>query len=475
MHNLPSFPAHSFCNFERVYAIVDIATTGGNTNSDRIIEIAILLHDGKCVVEEFNTLINPGQRVPYRICSITGISNEMVAAAPPFYEVARKIVELTEHKILVAHNAKFDYNFIRNEFKSLGYEFKLEKVCIIEMSRTLLPGLTQFNLGGLGKTFGLQAKVKHRAFVDVQVTAQVFERLLLLQTENGAEVSELLGIRLGRLSPEANLHKELIDQLPRETGVYYFYNSEQQLIYIGKSVNIRSRVLSHFANNTTRKALEMKRSIAHIRFAITGSELVALLKESEEIKQNKPVFNRAQRRSRFNVGLFSVYDDAGYLTFYAERLRHNGPEPLSAFSSSGSAKSFLEHVLEEFELCQKKCQMQKGKGPCFHHMIHKCHGVCMGVEPPLAYNLRAEQVLNLLQYEHGNLLIIDKGREEGEKSLVLVENGKYRGYGFIEEELVGNDLALLRLSINSYMDNKDVRQIIKLYLRQEKAEQVLKF
>ncbi|MEM0999074.1 MAG: exonuclease domain-containing protein [Bacteroidota bacterium] len=458
-----------------MYAIVDIETTGGNTNSDRITEIAILLHDGEKVVEEFSTLVNPGRRIPYRISSITGITNDMVRGAPKFFEVAKQIVELTEGHTFVAHNAKFDYNFIRNAFRALGFDFKRKKLCTVELSRSLIPGLKSYKLGQLCKRLDIPTSIQHRAKTDAQATARLLEYLLQLRENRTAHGDSPPETRLSRLGAEANLHKELIDNLPHETGVYYFYNADRQLIYVGKSVDIRSRVLSHFNNNTTTKALEMKQAIAHIRYAVTGSELVALLKESEEIKRFMPVFNRAQRRTEYHAALFADYDENGYLHFRVERLRHNGPEPVALFSTMKGARGFLDHMIEEYELCQTLCGLHRISGSCFYHSIHKCRGACVGQEYPISYNLRAEKVLDRLVYRHENLLIVDQGRHAGEKSLVLVERGKYVGYGFIEAELVDNEIDVLRHVIQPYMDNKDVRQIIKLYLRQQKAEAVVAF
>lgn len=470
-----AFTSHDFPIIALVYAIVDIETTGGNTNSDRITEIAILIHDGEKVVEEFSSLINPDRRIPYRISTLTGITDEMVRTAPKFYEVARQVVEMTEGKTFVAHNAKFDYNFIKNEFRSLGFEFKRKQLCTLALSRELQPGLRNYSLGGLCKTFAIETNILHRAKADAEATGRLLEILLQLRANRMADDGKGVETGLSRMSADANLHKELIDSLPHETGVYYFYNKDHDLIYIGKSVDIRGRILSHFSNNTTTKALELKQNIAHIRYSITGSELVALLKESEEIKQNKPIFNRAQRRTRFHAGLFSEYDENGYLNFKVERLRKNGPEPISLFSSVKAARGYLDYMVEEHQLCLTMCGLHRIQGSCFHHSIHKCKGACAGVENALEYNLRAELVLDHLQYRHPNLLIMDKGRHEGEKSLVLVEGGRYIGYGFIENELADNELSLLKQSIEPFMDNKDVRQIIKLYLRQEKAEKVITF
>lgn len=456
-----------------MFAIIDIETTGGHAQSDRITEIAILVHDGQKVVSEYSSLVDPEKRIPYRISSITGITNEVVSGAPKFYEIARKVVEMTEGCTLVAHNARFDYGFIRNEFKSLGFEFKRPVLCTVELSRSLLPGQKTYRLGPLCKSLGIEVKTFHRALADAQSTARLFEHLQDIARRRTQDISE--ATQLSRMNPDANLKKEQIDKLPKETGVYYFYDEWHQLIYVGKSVDIRSRVLSHFANNTNSKAVEMKSQIAHIRYAVTGSELVALLKESDEIKRFKPIYNRAQRRSRFNVGLFASYDPAGYLSFRTEHIRKGGQDPVSAFSTVAEARGYLERMLDEHQLCQRHLGLQKVKGPCFSFGIHKCKGACVGRESAAEYNERAQSVIGRLQYVGDNLLIVDRGRSEGEKSLVLVENGKYAGFGYIESEFAESEVPLLKGCVNTYPDNKDVRQIINLYLRQGKPEKVIGF
>lgn len=452
-----------------MYAIIDLETTGGNAKSDRIMEIAIVLHNGEEVEEEFSTLINPERRVPYRITGITGINDVMVKGSPKFYEVAKRVVEMTEGRILVAHNARFDYQFLRNAFKELGYDYKREVLCTLALSRKLLPHLRSHSLKNLCQSLEIPFSVQHRALEDTKATIQLFEMLLDLRDGDHLALGKPAP---GRMGPEASMHKDMIDALPHTTGVYYFYDAQRELIYIGKSVNIRSRILSHFSNQTTSKALEMKARIDHIRYEETGSELIALLKESEEIKQYKPVYNRAQRRSVFNHGIFSHYNEDGYLQLRVDRLRKWGAEAEAAFASTREAKGFLERMLQEFELCQRHLGIHRLTGPCFYHSIHKCHGACVGKESPEEYNIRVEKVLNKLRYQHVNMLIMDQGRHENEKSLVGIANGKYLGYGFLEKELIDNDPQLLLKCLHAKMDNRDVRQIIKLYLRQEKQEQV---
>jgi DNA polymerase III subunit epsilon len=472
---LTRLPAQAACHKFAIamYAIIDLETTGGNVKFDRITEIAIVLHDGKDIVGEFSTLVQPGVHIPYRITSITGITNDMVASAPHFYEVAKQVVEMTEGCTFVAHNVRFDYGFLREEFKSLGFDYVREVLCTIELSRGLVPGLRSYALAPLVDQLGLEPRPKHRALDDARATAALFSHLLRRREET--KMPTLLTRKRGSMNPEINLHQDQINALPQKPGVYYFYDEWQQLIYIGKSVNIRSRVLSHFGNNTTARALEMKQQISHIRCAETGSELIALLKESEEIKRHTPRFNRAQRRSRFYYGLFTSIDTWGYITFRTERLRRNGLEPVTAFGTAREAKNFLEYIVEQHQLCQQKCHLHRLGGPCFHHSIHKCKGACCGMEDAESYNERASLLLGRLQYRQPNFLIVDKGRHDEECSIVLIENGKYKGYGFVEKEFLPSEPRLLGRCVEAFMDTKDVRQIIQLYLRQNKAEDVIVF
>jgi DNA polymerase-3 subunit epsilon len=456
-----------------MYAIIDLETTGGSVKADRITEIAIVLHDGTQIVREFSSLIQPGIRIPYRITGITGINNEMVAGAPHFYEVAKEVVELTTGCTIVAHNVRFDYGFLREEFRSLGYDFQREVLCTVELSRALLPGLRSYALAPLVEALEISPKPKHRALEDARATAALFSHLLAKRA--AANLPEPLTLKRGRMNPEVALHQEQINQLPQRPGVYYFYNEWRQLLYIGKSVNIRSRVMSHFANNSTSRAMDMKQAIDHIRYAETGSELIALLKESEEIKQHKPHYNRAQRKSRFYYGLFTGVDFDGYVTFRTERLRRAGQDSVTAFATAREAKGFLESIVERYQLCQQKCGLHRLGGACFHHSIHKCKGACCGMEDAERYNARARALLDRLQYRQPNFLLVDKGRHENERSIVLVENGKYKGYGFIEQEFLNSPPSTLKRCVTAYMDTKDVRQIIQLYLRQNKAEQVIVF
>jgi DNA polymerase-3 subunit epsilon len=297
-----------------MYAIVDIETTGGSSEYDRITEIAILIHDGKKITDTFITLVNPEREIPQYITALTGITNEMVAGAPKFYEVARRIVELTENRTFVAHNAGFDYNFIRNEFRSLGYRYQREQLCTVRLSRMLVPGLKSYSLGSLCNELGIEIRDRHRAAGDAYATARLFDILIDLNNTSGLDLLSNRLLSNNDLHPELSI--DLIRDLPEETGLYYFYDENSEVLYIGKSRNIKSRVISHINNNSSKRAIQMRRLIADIGYELTGSELIALLKESAEVRNRKPCYNR-KRRS----GLSGYMKDEGNNTIIIDKGR----------------------------------------------------------------------------------------------------------------------------------------------------------
>ena len=448
-----------------MYAIVDVETTGLSPGAEKITEIAIYLHDGKQVVDEFQSLINPEKKIPYRIVQMTGINNQLVQDAPKFYEIAKKIVELTEDKILVGHNVRFDYNFIRSEFKSLGFDFQRRTLDTVRLSRKLIPGRRYYSLAKLCKDLGIENPARHRAAGDALATTRLFEILLSIdeQPEN---------VKLNGYSSEVS--KSLVNDLPKETGVYYFFNRDKDLIYVGKSVNIHDRVLSHMNNNLHKKAIEMRAEITDVQFELTGSELVALLLESSEIKEHQPIYNRQQRRTFFNYGLYAFEDDDGYKNLKVMRIVDE-LNPIFTYGSSQEGKDHLFRLIEEFELCQKLCGLYETVGACFQYQIKQCNGSCVGEESTCDYNARVNEALENYHFEHQNFFIIDKGRNKDERSVVKVHNGKYIGFGYIDLKLAIGEMEPLNDCIQPYNDNREVRQIINSYLRQDKLEKILKF
>jgi DNA polymerase-3 subunit epsilon len=455
-----------------MYAIVDIETTGGSPLYEKITEIAIYIHDGYKVVDEFSTLINPEKTIPYFITGLTGITNEMVAEAPKFYEVARKIVEMTEDKIFVAHNVTFDYNFIRTEFKNLGYDFRREKLCTVKLSRKVLPGKKSYSLGNLCKDIGIQINGRHRAAGDAFATVKLLE-ILLTRTGNTPLLFEQIRNNSNR-EVHFNFDRKILDKLPEEPGVYYFHDDGGKIIYVGKSKNIRQRVMSHLYNNAGRKAMEMKEKIADISWEHTGSELIALLLESDEIKKLMPVYNRTQRRSGQHYGLYARTNPEGYLCMSIEKNATANEIPVTSFQNKKEGTTVLERLVEKYTLCQKLTGIYKSVTNCFHYEIGACHGACIGEEPARVYNQRVENALNELSFVNKNFILIDKGRNEQEFSAVSIKNGKYIGFGYFSEEVL-DDKFLIEDCVKKYADNRDVQQILRNYIFKNEVLKVISY
>ncbi|MBS3769483.1 MAG: exonuclease domain-containing protein [Bacteroidales bacterium] len=443
-----------------MYAIVDVETTGLSPKYEKLIDIALVIHNGKQVVDEFYTLINPEKSIPAHITRLTGITNGMVREAPKFWEIARDIVLMTEGKTFVAHNVNFDYRFVQSEFAELGYDFKMKKLCTLKLSRKLLPGKKSYSLGNLCRELGFGVDNRHRAYGDARATAILFQHLMSF--ENGAKSK----IR----SPISDM--SILQNLPEETGVYYFLNHQHEVIYIGKSKNIKSRVLSHFQESPSRRASNMIEQIGDINYEVTGSELVALLKESHEIKEQKPLYNRRQRRSSSDFGIYHSEDTNGYIRLKIEKFSIE-EGLLTTFNSHREAKEFLFGLCERHNLCQKLCGLYETEGACFYYHVSSCRGACIQEEPPESYNMRAYQAIRKYDLDHENVFIVENGRTEDEKAVIKIENGHYAGYGFIDAGMDGLNPDLLHDVIRSYPPNQDVYRILRNYLRTRKVNTII--
>lgn len=446
-----------------MYAIIDVETTGTGASYGKITEIAIVRHNGEVVTETYNTLINPECNIPWNITRLTGITNEMVASAPKFYEVAKKIVELTAGRIFVAHNAQFDYSFVKEEFKRLGYDFKRKTICTVKLGRKLLPGHRSYSLGNICADLGIQITDRHRAIGDALATAKLFD---LLISQNNLLESSLF------VQQTYPLPTDKIAAIPGKTGVYYFYDSQGNIIYVGKSKDIHQRVLTHFSNSQTKKAIEMRDNIADVSWEETGSELVALLLESSEIKKHKPLYNRRLRRSAFNFGLFSFEDTDGYLHLKINPIEDEDI-PLTTFHFHQEGIDYLHNLAEKYALCKKLCHLDNCSGECFQSQIHHCQGACTGLESAANYNLRVNKSVHALQYRSPNFFVIDQGRTPDENAIIKIANGCFVGFGYLSTDYTSNNSESLHDCIRKYNDNRDIRMIIKGYLNRSKNLKII--
>lgn len=440
-----------------LYAVVDVETTGGSYQNARLTEIAVYLFDGREIVKEFTTLINPEQPIPYMITRLTGITDEMVADAPKFYQIAKQIVEITEGAIFVGHNVSFDYNFIRHEFRSLGYNFKRQTICTVKMSRKILPGYSSYSLGKLCNSLGIEIYNRHRAAGDALATTYLLK--LLLETDEDMMCNQVREI------------PAIIKDVPEDTGVYYLHDENGNIIYVGKSNNMYERIMQHFRNHETSKALEMSNRIASVSFEVTGSELLALLLESNEIKKHRPPYNRAQRRTRYGYSVFTYVDENGYICL-SPGHEVNGHVPVASFPSLTNAQNFLYSLMDKYQLCQKLCGLYETRSACFHYTIKQCNGACIGHESPESYNKRAQRALHSIGYDDQDFYIIEKGRTNEEYSVVKIAGGRYTGFGYVDASCF--DPESLDGCIRQFEDNRDTRHIIKSYMKKHPRLKVFK-
>lgn len=452
-----------------MYAIIDVETTGYGA-AGRITDIAIFIHDGERVVEEFQTFVNPETYIPENITRLTRITNEMVAQAPKFYEVAKKIFEITEGKIFVAHNVNFDYGIIRNEFKQLGGVFERETLCTIKLARRLMPGFKSYSLGKLCDQLNIPHNDRHRAYGDTKATAQLFA-MLKAKSEDIGEVSLKPVSAKKQLNLPPLLDKSVYESLPETYGVYYFYNATGEVIYVGKANNIKQRVASHF-NDKKRKEQLMFDQTANITVECCGNELVALLLESAEIKRLFPLYNRSQKKLIETHGLFHYQDREG-ITCLAVGSTKNAPKPLVSFYNIRQAKNFLESMVQEHALCPKYCGLEKATKGCFASSINNCHGVCCGREQIDEYNKRVENALADLSLPTQNFYILEAGRKPGELAVISVQNGIYQGFGFVEDTSKSTATSKLSECVKPYPDNSDSQRILKAYLKNGPTDKVV--
>jgi len=443
-----------------LYAILDIESTGGKYNEEGITEIAIYKFDGNEIVDQFISLINPERKIQSFVVGLTGINNEMLHQAPKFYEIAKRIIEITEGCIIVAHNAKFDYRMLKLEFDRLGYPYERKTLCTVKLSKKLLPDFESYSLGKLVRKLGIPITDRHRASGDALATVKLFKLLLEKDTDK-----EIISSHL-KLNAVSSIDKKLIrliDDLPNAVGVYYFSNKEGDIIYVGKSNDIKKRANQHFISDA-QKSKQIQEHISSVDYEKTGNELMALLKENQSIKKLKPKYNSALKKDLFTHGLYMFEDHNGYFNLTVSKL-DSKKEYVTSFTNYQQGKAFLERALDTYHLCQKLTGLHKTKEACFNYTIKKCDGACIQKEDAVSYNSRIIELIGFYNYKDKNMIIQDRGRHLGEKSVVLIENGKLIGFGYTELNFQVENISILKNIINPMQNDRDAQHIIQSYLR----------
>lgn len=454
------------------FAIVDIETTGGNSSSGKITEISIFLHNGTEIIDEFTTLINPERTIPHYITNLTGITDAMVATAPTFPQIAKRIVEITSDAFFVAHNVSFDYNFIKAEFASLGYEFERKTICTITSSRRLIPGHKSYSLGNLCADLGIHISDRHRARGDAFATVKLFEMCLALGLSPKLFEEQPLTPKPKKFA--TLFETKLLTDIPAKAGVYYFYDADKNLIYIGKSKSLKQRISSHFTVTNNSKGGKIKNNTASFDYTLTGSELIALLLESEEIKANKPTQNKAQRKAKERIGLFASLDN-DIFRLSLNPLVDEKELAYATFDSLKEAKTWFTAFIQHHQLCLNYTLEQNDGKPCFNNGIKLCNGICCGAETVEEYNQRVQKAVDTLGFFAPNAIIVDHGRNVNEYSIVVIEENQFKGFGWIGKDVATSSLEEIKEQLYSRKPNADAKVLINGYLKKNKVLKIIRF
>ncbi|HTF80656.1 MAG TPA: exonuclease domain-containing protein [Cytophagales bacterium] len=447
-----------------MYAVVDIETTGGNAKEHKIIEIAVIVHDGQRIVDSFQSLVNPKRKIPSFITSLTGIDDHTVAEAPSFEEIAQKVYEITHNMTFVAHNVNFDFSFLKKEFAELNMDFSRKKLCTVRLSRKLLPGLRSYSLGTLCSANNIIIEDRHRAFGDAKATAELLTRLLA--KDNATEVFDSFAKTRSqemRIPPHITLDK--FEALPCCQGVYFFHDQTGKVIYVGKAINIKDRVKQHFLGNTHTKNRNMfLNSIHDVSYKITGNELISLLLENEAIKKHYPRYNVTNKTFSLNFGLYKYTDQLGFTRIAVGKVgKHD--KPMVAFHTNAEAVNHVLAKVHQHGLCLRLCGVIDSKTKCnYQNPFGTTCAVCAGQGDVDHYNQKVEDAFEGIS-QQATFLIKTVGRDQEEQGFVMVERGRLLGYGFVGMDATIHEFDALKSYLNPCYDTQDSQSIIKSFLK----------
>ena len=440
------------------YAIVDIETTGGNASGSRITEIAIAIHDGTGVIDRWETLINPQKEIPLPIFALTGINNDMVRHAPTFDEVAEKIMDMLSNRVFVAHNVNFDYSFIRHELELAGFKWSARKLCTVRAARKIRPGLASYSLGNLCRSLDISIANRHRAGGDLDATVILFSRLIEWDVES--EMSKMIKMTAQDQRLPPNLPPEDFAALPEKPGVYYFYNQAKKVIYVGKAVNIKKRVASHFSGNSVKPQRQhFLRDIHSISFEVCATELMALLLECTEIKKLWPTYNRALKRFDPKFGLYEYEARNGY-RYLAIGKVGKFQSCVEMFNTEYDAILLLRQLAENYGIDHRFCMY--GRAQQSEVFVSRDLRDLPDVD---YHNDQISQALNSLKQDRPSFALIDKGRSGDERSCIWVEKGHFYGMGYVSSDVGFSNPSEVKEYVTPYGSNQYIMTLINSYAK----------
>jgi DNA polymerase III subunit epsilon len=426
------------------FAVVDIETTGGNFHQDRIIEVAVVLHDGAKIIGEYTSLVNPQRAIQPFISRLTGISNKMVRKAPTFEEIAEELSDLLKGHIFVAHNVKFDYGFLKSAFKRADINFRAPHFCTVELSRVVFPGHPSYSLGKLSRSMGIEVQNRHRAYGDAAATAILLERMMQISPE--VVLQAALSDELDSAHVPEQLSREAIDALPEEAGVYYFYDEEGRVLFVGKAKNIRQAVLSHFRVPLEKQKDALTAFISDLDYEVTGNDMIATMMEAEAILQHHPRFNKPMKAPAYKYGIYTERDEQGYLELRSGKLQEIEGSAFLQFTTQSKAEKAVQETLIRAQLLPTMKQ----------------------VYPNERYNVLLEKYIKEISYPAENCCLVDMGRDENHKVFIWIKGYRCIGYTMHQGELPSLDPEQLNGQVQHIRETPDLRRHLMQYLRKKK-------
>ena len=414
--------------------LLDCETTGGRAKYHRVIEIGLLVIENGQLVETWQSFINPETIIPRHIQKLTGISLKMLENAPKFGEISELLQEKLKDRTLVAHNARFDYSFLKSEFERAGIAYSTKPLCSVKMSRNLYPQFKRHGLSEIIRRFDLNIENRHRALDDAQMIYGFFIKTSAIYSPQ--EISACCKQLLKRPSLPPLLNPDDISKIPNTAGVYYFYSQQGELLYVGKSVNLRNRVLSHFSSDyKNSKEFQMSQKTAHVTFETTPSDFGAQIRESHQIKSLSPLYNRRLRKTRKLYQYKSTTNADGYLRLDTEAVSSTAPsdQQFGLFRSPRQATIQLEKLADQYFLCHQLIGLEKPKSrntACFRSQLKKCLGACHGAESPDTYNERINAAIARYQIQawpyQTAIMIEERNIEDSDRSAFhIIDNWRY--------------------------------------------------
>ena len=379
-----------------IITFLDLETTGATPLKDRITEIGLVRFENGVEICRWQTLVNPETSIPPFIQGLTGITNDMVQNAPTFAEVADELAAYLEGSVMAAHNVRFDLGFLKSEYRRIGQTLKQKVLCTVKLSRQLYPQYHKHSLNAIMERHQLTTEARHRAMGDVELMIGFVNAA---QQELGlAHLQATAQQLIKQSSVPLGVNPELLEDLPESSGVYLFYGENDCLLYVGKSINIRERVYSHFSSDhASTKEMRLSQQLKRIEWIETAGELGALLLESRLVKERMPIHNRQLRRER-QLCAWQINQDANAIPL-VKLVNQDDMTPDSmgdlfgTFRSKKQAVEALRNIAIEHQLCQKLLGLESGKGACFASQIKRCNGACCGKEDKVIHHLKLQQAL----------------------------------------------------------------------------------